>query len=356
MAAIAFPSGRRRMAALCVVLAVGGCSGAWPEETRAGCRSLTLTVEGTGETVRGPEDLVWDPVSRHLFVSADPRGRDGRPGLYSVAIDTLRTAANKLRLIPVGDVREPHGVGLDVERRELAVVDHHGEDGQGGAVIRRFTVGADGRLTEGGIYGHVRNANDVVPDGRGGVYVTRDHAAETKLGGAWELMTSQKRAAVHRLPAPEAGGEATVVRGGLYFANGITRDGDRLYVSEMRAARVLIYDGALSGALSPAGEIPLPGQPDNLNLDEDGGHLLAAVLPEPFVLFLALKGLLDADRIASAAVGMPLPTGQPATVFGDPDGETVSAATAVEAADGLLVLGSVVAPTLAVCPLPPVSR
>ncbi|MCA1940303.1 MAG: hypothetical protein LDL26_04840 [Caenispirillum bisanense] len=355
MAAIAFPSGRRRMAALCVVLTVGGCSGAWPEETRAGCRSFTLTVEGTGETVRGPEDLVWDPVSRHLLVSADPRGRDGRPGLYSVAIDTLRTAADKLRLTPVADVREPHGIGLDVERRELAVVDHVDEDGQGGAAIRRFTVGADGKLTDAGIYGRVRNANDVVPDGRGGVYVTQDHAG-TGLAGAWELMTSQKRAAIHRLPVPDAGGEATVVRGGLYFANGITRDGDRLYVSEMRAERVLVYDGALSGTLSPAGEIPLPGQPDNLNLDEDGGHLLAAVLPEPFVLFLALKGLLDADHIASAAVGMALPTGEAHTLFGDPDGETVSAATAVEAADGLLVLGSVVAPTLAVCPLPPVSR
>lgn len=355
MAATAFPSGRRRMAALCVVLTVGGCSGTWPEQTTAGCRSFTLKADET--LVRGPEDLVWDPVSRHLFVSADPRGRDGRPGLYSVAIDALRDGtADKLTLTPAADVREPHGIGLDVARRELAVVDHVDEDGQGGAAIRRFTVGADGKLTDAGIYGRVRNANDVVPDGSGGVYVTQDHAAETKLGGAWELMTSQKRAAIHRLPAPDAGGEATVVRGGLYFANGITRDGDRLYVSEMRAERVLVYDGALSGALSPAGEIPLPGQPDNLNLDEDGGHLLAAVLPEPFVLFLALKGLVDAEHIASAAVGIPLPTGEAHTLFGDPDGETISAATAVEAADGLLVLGSVVAPTLAVCPLPPVSR
>ncbi|SOE01172.1 SMP-30/gluconolactonase/LRE family protein [Caenispirillum bisanense] len=354
MAAIAFPSGRR-LAALCLVLSVGGCSGAWPEETRNGCR--TFTLKAGADLVRGPEDLVWDPVSRHLFVSADPRGRDGRPGVYSVAIDTLRTATGTdLPLTPAADVRQPHGIGLDVARRELAVVDHRGADGQGGATIHRFTVGADGSLTEAGAYGRVRNANDVVPDGSGGVYVTQDHAAETGLGTAWELVTGAKRAAIHRLPAPDAGGEATVARDGLYFANGITRDGDRLYVSEMRAERILVFDGALSGTLSPAGEIPLPGQPDNLNLDEEGGRLLAAVLPEPFVLFLALKHLHGDGRVASAAVGIAPPSGQPATVFGDPAGETVSAATAVEAADGLLVLGSVVAPTLAVCPLPPVSR
>lgn len=353
MAAIAFPSGRR-LAALCLVLTVGGCSGAWPEPTTAGCRSFTL--KAGEDVVRGPEDLVWDPVSRHLFVSADPRGRDGRPGVYAVAIDTLRTTTGSyLPLTPAADVQKPHGIGLDVERRELAVIDHHDEDGQGGATVRRFTVGADGTLTEQGPYGRVRNANDVVPDGSGGVYVTQDHAAATGLGGAWELMTSRKRAAVHRLPAsPDEG--PTVAVDGLYFANGITRDGDRLYVAEMRAERILVFDGALSGTLRPAGEIALPGQPDNLNLDEAGGRLLAAVLPEPFILFLALKHLHGDGGIASAAVGMALPTGQPATLFGDPAGETVSAATAVEAADGLLVLGSVVEPRLAVCPLPPVNR
>ncbi|GAA0588246.1 hypothetical protein GCM10009099_27360 [Caenispirillum bisanense] len=301
-----------------------------------------------------------DPVSRQLFVSANPQCRDGRPGLYRVSAEALHGSGGTLALTAAADLGKPHGIGLDVERRELAVIDHAERDSDHQSIVRRFLIADDGSLTAAGTYGYVRNANDVVADGAGGVYVTQNLEATSILGQLWELARKETLGRVHRLPpagdcapGPTAAPKPAVVADDLSFANGITRRDDHLYVAETRAARIAVFEGALAGNLRRVGHIALPGQPDNLTLDPEGHRLLAALLPDPDSLMLALFRLRGEAGIPSAAVAVPLADAPPDALFGDPGGQVISGATVAVVADGLLVLGSVVAPTLAVCPLAP---
>lgn len=316
------------------------------------CHRVQLVVADTGVPVVGPEDLAWDPVSGLLFVSAFDRLRTGRgvPGIYAVPASLLAGPVAEVRL--AARLEQPHGIGLDTDRRQLAVIDHAGRTAEGLrlSTVRRYDIGADGGLTEAAPYGAVIQANDVVPDGRGGAYVSRDHGADTRLGLWVEDLLGLARASVVHLPAD--GARATPVLTGVTFANGLAMVNSRLYVAATRedAVRVLEVE---AGKVGDA--IPMPGSPDNLNLAADGAHLLAAVHPSTLRLGLALRGWADAAGVGSRVVVVDTrdPQASPRLVLDDAEGIVLRGATAAEAIGDRVVIGSVLDDALAVCPMPP---
>ncbi len=134
-----------------------------------------------------------------------------------------------------------------------------------GRLIEKRSVGDDGHPLTG--------ANDLVPDGRGGVYVT--------ASGVWDVAAPPAGAVFHLAPD----GRLARVAAGLHFTNGIALiDGGRtLLVAETLGRRVTAFvvkdDGSLAGprlfcrlddfGALPAGADPYAG-PDGLELHPSG--------------------------------------------------------------------------------------
>jgi sugar lactone lactonase YvrE len=133
-------------------------------------------------------------------------------------------------------------------------------DGEGNTTDT-WAADADGDLLSG--------PNDAAPDGKGGAYVT--------ASGPWESGPIVGRV----LHLDEAGGLRTVADD-LHYANGIALSpaGDRLFVAESEAGRIISFavaeDGSLSdrrlfvrlGAIDPAsGVLPYP---DGIEFGPDG--------------------------------------------------------------------------------------
>lgn len=313
------------------------------------CQRLQLVVADTGQPVIGPEDLAVDPVTDTLYVSAHDRLGRGRslPGIYAVSTDLLDGQVAEVRL--VAEVEQPHGIGLDAEGRRLAVIDHAArtEEGLRLSTVRRFAVAADGTLAAAGSYGTVIQANDVAPDGQGGVYVTRDHGSETAFGMWVEDLLGLARGSVVHLPP--AGGEPRLILADIAFANGIAHADGRLYVAATREDAVRVLEAG-----EEVDSLPMPGGPDNLDVTPDGNRLLAAVHPSTLRLGLALKGWIGAEGIGSRVVMVDLddPQAPPRLVLDDVDGLVLRGATAAEAVGDRVVIGSVLDDALAVCPMP----
>lgn len=301
------------------------------------CRRLPLRHDGT--PVVGPEDVVHDPASGSLFVSAHDRRGERGGGVYRLPVTALDgETADLERLWPAeaGVPVRPHGIGFDPQARRLALIDHatpgrldvFAVDGQGALTpVERIE---DPRLL---------TANDVVPDGRGGWLVSLDRGSETGVGRLLETVFALDRGKVIRA------GDPAPVADDILFPNGLLRDPEtgRLHVASTRGQEVLtIGDGRRVGTL------PVPGGPDNLSWTGDG-RILAALIPSPLRLGFALKGWLGVEPPGARVAAVDPATGAVEVLFDDPEGVVLRAATSAVQAGAHIVVGSVLEDAVAVC-------
>jgi sugar lactone lactonase YvrE len=138
---------------------------------------------------------------------------------------------------------------------ELAIV------GRDGATLRIIDKDEAG--------GMLLGPNDIAPDGKGGVYLT--------LSGPWE-----PGPIIGRVMHLRADGSIREVANDLHFANGIVRRGDRLFVNESEAHRVISFRIEADGSLSDRrlflrmGEIgeAADAYPDGIKLGPDGNFYI----------------------------------------------------------------------------------
>jgi len=138
---------------------------------------------------------------------------------------------------------------------EVAIV---GRDGVTISIIDKDATG-----------GVLLGPNDMAPDGKGGVYLT--------LSGPWE-----PGPIIGRVMHLTAGGAIREVANDLHFANGIVRNGGKLYVNESEAYRVISFrieaDGSLSDRrlflrMGETGEAA-NAYPDGIKLGPDGNFYI----------------------------------------------------------------------------------
>ncbi len=155
----------------------------------------------------------------------------------------------------------PYGAGL-------LVLCHRGQ--------RLVALSASGRPLAAFEGPRTRNPNDSVADGAGGVYFTSS--------GEFDRRAPATGAVIHLAPD----GRLRRLAAGIRYANGITRRGDHLYVSEHLGRRVLRFairsDGSLAGreiwfdldrdAPKAPGAHPYAG-PDGLEFDRRGNLYIA---------------------------------------------------------------------------------
>lgn len=344
---------RRVLLVLAALVGLAWATGPWvglsarfgPED----CRRLDLVDAGTGAPLAGIEDIA--PYAGWLFLSVDDRlaaeraAAEGRPvpegGIYRLPVDRLGEAG------PVALVNEaaglpgaihPHGIHASLGKL-VAINRGYGPRGAAGRKLRVFAIRDGGleqlyRLPQPGLCA----ANDLELTGVE-VRLTLDRADCPGLSlreAVWPRGTGR----LVRMGATDRSGEGLgEIETGLVYANGLASvewGRTSMLVAETRARRVVRL-----GAW-PAGEAPprttLPGAPDNLVPDDDGG-VIAAVHPS-----LVRLGLYRGGWTGSAPSRILRLTadGEVEVLYDDLSGALLSGATVgVRLADGRLVAGSV---------------
>ena len=328
------------------------------------CERVALVERHDGAAVTGPEDIAYDPASGLVFVSAYDRraaapGDAGGGGIYAVALAALLAASGSVsvdrisRTVDQGGQFRPHGI--DVLRDDdglwlFAVLHRYAEGGTRLTRVARMRVLPGALEPAGQVDGSaVCRANDVVAVGTAAAIVSRTHGTCRPrwplFGDAFDAASGRAArigfAAEDAAPVPLADN--------LGHANGVARDADgTVYVAETRggAVAVLAADGTAEEAAGVSRRLPLDGGPDNLSWTADG-RLLTAVHPNLFRLALAFAGVVD--RAPSDVVAIDPDGGAVETLFRDPSGRLVSAATAAVEAEGRLLIGSVLDDALVLC-------
>jgi len=344
---------------------------AQPAPAADACTRRPLVDAADGGPVRGVEDLAVDSARGRVYLSAydrwtvaDAIAAEDRPpsgGIHAVALDKLGTANGPLRVRELtrhlDGAFHPHGIGFaraDGTARLFAV--NHAWSRVDGDWRKRFRLAAlapDGnRLTRVMTLDApaLCRANDVAARSPTTAYVTRDHGACRGVGRWLEMGLGLDRAKLLRV---DLGGEPPVrtVADGLAMANGVTfsPDRERLAVAETRAERIRIYDADAVGD-GPAATHPLPGGPDNLTWGESG-HILAAVHESLMATGMARYRVLGRERAGNRVVALDPASGEPRTVFHDPQGTRLNMATAAVRVDGTLVAAGLLDDALLVCRL-----
>ena len=358
--------------ALAAALALSGClvepDPGWAPDF-AGCSRIELRVDGTGPPIAGAEDIAVDPAVPVAYLSAydrravaDALARRAASlpegGLYRLDLTTLgadRVAVEDLTAdFRNVDEMRPHGIDLwpdDGPATHLFVVNRrYVGDGTAGRVrqaeLLRFAIGADGLSLDGRIrHPGLCRANDVVALGPDRALVSRDHGAcaagprtlERVLG-----LTAAQVVEVRFAPTPQL----DVVVDDLFFANGLARLPDgRVAVAETRGRRLAVLapgDGTVERRLT------LPAGPDNLSAAADG-TVLAALHPRLLALAAYLADWPGIDHVPSWVVAVDPLDGRTRTLFRDPVGRMLSAATVAAPFDGGLLIGTVQDRAIVLC-------
>lgn len=263
-----------------VLLLVAG--GAFRQLWRAGAfRSIDPHFAGSCRLVPGAvgtEDLTIHPRSGVALVSSSDRraGMQGRPvpgGIY--AYDLNAPEPRLINLTPDADLSfQPHGLSLwtgQGGRDVLFVVNHPPEqtglpadtvevfDYDEGRLVHRATL-TDPQLVM---------LNDLVAVGSDRFYVTRTHHHPPGAMQTIETYLQQARAEVLYYGP----GGFRPALGGLVYPNGInvSPDGRTLYVASVTEFAVRVYDrDPVRETLALRAIVPLPGGPDNIEVDGDG--------------------------------------------------------------------------------------
>lgn len=304
------------------------------------CARLALEDTDTGQPVVGVEDMALLPDGDRLILSAlDRLARRWRPdtapqgGLYEISLTRLAAgqgwAAPIIRSGSVPGGLAPHGIAVSQDGEQLAVV-NRSRDGETRIMAGSLSRGAFTPR-------HVRDdpifcrANDLDFTGEGSMTlrVTLDRG---DCGTAWADL--KPGATTGRVVAVNLAGDAppVVEAAGLSFTNGIAG----LWVAETRASRLHhLLDRPVA----------LPGGPDNLTWDDEGG-LVTALHPSMLQIAAYLAGYSGSAPTRIVRVG---PGRNVEVLLDDPGGELFSGATVAVLRGGVLVAGSAVDAGLLIC-------
>tara|TARA_R110002096_G_scaffold22748_1_gene73012 strand:- start:1092 stop:2138 length:1047 start_codon:yes stop_codon:yes gene_type:complete len=324
-----------------VIIPAAGMMAELTPVTPGQCQPLTIAP--------GTEDLTIDPTSDLVFVSTDDRRTGERGGIYAFNLrqpDSLHEVSGNA---PTDF--HPHGISLwtapDGSQR-LFVVNHRaGFDADGGThAIEIFDVGTDGMLSHVESVSHeaLLSPNDVLGVGPRSFYATNDRAYHSGIMANLEAYFGLPLSSVSYFD----GESGDMVAHGIAYANGIniSADGSEVYVSELLARRVRVYDrDASSGALSANRALPVPTAPDNIEIDERGDLWIGG---HPRV-FDFVAHAADASAMApSHAVRLNPQTGETETALLVMDG-TLNASSVAAMRDGVLLVGAVFDDHILIC-------
>ncbi|MDF1731737.1 MAG: hypothetical protein P1U49_09565 [Minwuia sp.] len=361
----------------------------------ADCREVHLTDASTGAVLRGIEDLAWHAPSKRILLSAHDRWADedaDEPvanGIYAISFPRLKRefievsrpidlpVPNLTELFQEDQVLHPHGFTLwepelpkagfldqriGKQTGRLMVINHREmgtarrDDGTAGTSIEVFFVAPNGALDHEGTYSHpdICAANDLDALDENTAIVSLDRGACGGISAFFELLLGQKRSKIAmvdltRADAPE------ILDDRMAFANGVHIDrGEKptVYVAETQADRIRAYE-LIDGRLKrPARSIPVPGGPDNLDMDMDG-NLLTAVHPDTMDLYFYMRKWPFFSSAPTRLISLDPDKPDSCTLLhDDPDGDPVSGATGVLRIDGMLIAGSVTDDGLLLCRAP----
>lgn len=322
-----------------------------PEYGTSDCRRLELIDTITNTSVVGVEDIVLDQRSERLIVSAyDRRATEGAlkkepmppvGSLYAIAVGDIFTAGSELGVEPLvareafGAGLRPHGLDFNPETGTLSFINRSAVRRENAWHIlpKLISVAPNGTVMEAQTH---CAANDLVMD-EDGFIATFDHASCGR-GAFWEdVFGAKKSGAINQ--------NNDVLTDQLGFANGIVRDGDKIFIAATREKAIYRFQDE-GNALALQQRFNVDGAPDNLSLSA-GGNIVAALHPSLFRL--ALNRKLGIGKSPSRIVRIDPKNGRQAVLFDDPSGGLFSAATVgVETSRGLLA-GSVTDSGILVC-------
>ncbi len=326
------------------------------------CLARPLLDETAGAPVAGPEDLDFDAENGALLISAfdrlDESGAQG--GIYRLSVGDLagEGALMARNLTPGRPDFRPHGIALS--DATLAVINHtHRREGAGprGTMLDLFSW--DGRVLthrKTDAASSYCNANDIAGAPAGGWLFSRDRGACEGVDKILETVFNLGDGEVRHL---SAAGDLGAFAEGLAFANGVAVNAsdNRVFIAETQGRRIAVFGQAeeKTGRPAPKGpfgrernfDIELAAGPDNLSIGLDGS-LLAATLPAPFSLFLALNGW--SGPVPSRLIRIRNPGSPDAAVEVLYENGGFSAATSIVETPRFFVAGSVIESALLVCP------
>ncbi len=383
--------GRLTMLAVLMLTAVlagcGGDAGDVPAQAETRCRNVALADRFGTDPIRGVEDLAIDHERGLIYLSAYDRFalEDAiaaksrtlpRGGLYAAPLSAILDADNGTTVtvreltgafVGPNDFRT-HGIDLYTpplgDQHLAAVVHRYGRADRGEKVSWRRQSGvAFYRVTPAGLeqtalvfHPELCHANDLAVVGPRTVLVTRDHGACGSFAAAEDVL-GLKRARVMKVTLNGEGKldrDPVPLAGGIGFANGIAVDRSRrrVIIAATREQALLIYDleRLLSGdAGHPQGRIALDGAPDNLTLSPDG-HLLSGVHPSLLQIGFYRRRWFGETRAPARVLAINLDTAKTRLAYQDSEGARFPAVTVAAGHDEVLVMGSVGAEGLLVCP------
>lgn len=324
-----------------VIIPASGMMAELAPVTPGQCEALTIAP--------GTEDVTIDPNSDLVFVSTDDRRTGERGGIYAFNLNDPNTLHEVSGDAPADF--HPHGLSLwtapDGSQR-LFVVNHRaGFDSAGGThAVEIFDVGENGMLSHAESISHeaLLSPNDVLAVGPRSFYATNDRAYRTGMMANLEAYFGLPLSSVSYFD----GTHGDMVAHGIAYANGIniSADGSEVYVSELLARRIRVYDrDAATGALTANRALPVPTAPDNIEVDERGDLWIGG---HPRV-FDFVAHAADASAIAPAhAVRLNPQTGETETALLVMDG-SLNASSVAAMRDGVLVVGAVFDDHVLVC-------
>ena len=300
----------------------------------------------------GIEDIAYhEELDLLLFSAYDRRNPEYEPASIPWASRDVLTASSSAQAEDLFENWKddqpglPHGIAIKpgadpLNETSLAYISRTIEDGElEQAEIVRYRLAAPlGLATLAGEADRVtveRNANDLIFFGDDQILYTVDRAEPVWLQNIFGLRSGSLMSLTD--------GRVAKVVGGLSFANGLLRKGDRIYVAETRGRSLAVVD---PDAKAVVARIRAPGGPDNLTLNAEG-QIVAALHPN--LLKLGMHRKLGAKYAPSRAVRIHPETGAWTLLFDDPTGEVFTGATVAAEIDGKLVLGSATDRGLLVC-------
>lgn len=303
----------------------------FPDETAIACTPVV--------GITGASDVAPVPDRNVAFLSVlDQRGEEPRGSIVRFDIDDpLDDGSWRDRTGGLPRAFEPGGIDLWQERlpsgllsHRLFVVNHAGPE------VVVFDVSPQGDLTVAQRFTDPRmtSPNDVVATGPSSFYVTNDTASgRASWRGKADFLLGLPTGAIFHYD----GNSWSVVADGLQFPNGLTlnKDGDMLFVAEMRAEAIRRYarDPA-TDQLEMEERIQLPSFPNNLSVDDQDRILIGAV-PQPF----AYKAFTERLRDMAPSQVIRLSDGEVETIFQD-TGRELSAATVASQVGNRTLIGS----------------
>ncbi len=322
------------------------------------CRRVDLV--GPAGPILGAEDIVLSADGKMLYVSAydrlayeaaietgevPPEG-----GIYAIPVSHLdrigtvdaRYAIDPLR-IP-GGVR-PHGIDL---RRGRMVVVNRGFTRQGNAFTELLVLAETPGSTTGELsftrrirHSALCAANDVAL-ARRSVHITLDRGTCPEWSAGERLGVTFAGSLIRMPIDTEAAPDVLAER--LAFPNGVVilESGPvrGAVVAETRRRRLIFADA------DTWEELPLPGGPDNISIDEEG---MLVVAVHPNLTKLALYRYGYTSQAATRILRINPVNGEIEVLFDDPSGDVFSAATSAVLTGRTLVAGSVRDHGLLIC-------